>query len=451
MAAQRAGPVVTLPTLHADQVRAFWAYKRFPRFVLRAGRRWGKTALLTTIACDCAVKGGYVGWFVPEYKYSAEAFHDIADIVAPVCTASSKVDGVIRLATGGRFDFWTLLNNDRAGASRSYDLVVFDEEAFNKPSVKATWERSVEPTLLDRSGRAIFASNTNGVDPENHFYQLSEMVKEGKPGYGEHHAPTAANPLIPMRLAGESEEDHARRRLEVLAALKAEKPPLVWLQEHEADFVSWDGVAFFELAKLLELDLPVAYPARCDAVYATVDTATKTGRENDGTAVCYWALTAPGRGPHQLVLLDWDVAQIEGSLLESWLPTVFRQLEAFAVQCGARAGSQGAFIEDKASGMVLLQQAARHGWPATPINSKFTSIGKVERCLSVSGYVYRGLVKISGPAYDKVATYKGATRNHLLGQVLAFRVDDKDPNREDDALDAFVYGVAAGIGNNEGF
>jgi hypothetical protein len=69
----------------------------------------------------------------------------------------------------------------------------------------------------------------------------------------------------------------------------------------------------------------------------------------------------------------------------------------------------------------------------------------------VSGYIYRGMVKLSKLAHDKVVTYKGTTRNHLLSQVIGFRVDDKDPNRADDALDAFVYGVAVGLGGAEGF
>ena len=51
--------------------------------------------------------------------------------------------------------------------------------------------------------------------------------------------------------------------------------------------------------------------------------------------------------PHRLVILDWDVSQIEGALLETWLPTVFQQLEHLARKCRARMGSLGAMIEDK--------------------------------------------------------------------------------------------------------
>ncbi len=453
-------PVVRLPTLHADQVRAYWAYLKFPRFVFRAGRRYGKTKFLEAIVADAAFKGGKVGFFTPEVKYGAEPFLNLKAALEPLVDTSSRVEGVIRLAPTkqqdgivrqGQVDFWSLRDNELAGRGRSYDLVVFDEHAFNKPSVKDTWEKAVRPTLFDRSGRAIFASNTRGIDDDNHFFQLHQMVEAQEPGWGEWHAPTAANPLLPMRRADESEADHAIRRAEAIEEIRRENAPLVFEQEFEANFVSWAGEAFFHLDKMFENGQPVEPPAHCDAVFATIDTATKTGKDNDGTAVCYWARTMPGFGPHELVLLDWDCQQIEGSLLEAWLPTVFQRLEGFATLCKARAGSIGAFIEDKSSGMVLLQQADRRGWPAHPIDSKLTSMGKVERAISVSGYFYQGKVKITRDAHEKTSVFKGATANHFIKQVTSFRVDDKDPHRQDDLLDAMCYGVSISMGNAEGW
>lgn len=441
-------------------MRAYWAFKRYPRFVLRAGRRWGKTALIQTIACDRAVRGGYVGWFVPDYKISSEAFGEMAGWLDSVKASSSKVDGVIRTTTGGRIDFWTL-DNDRAGRSRKYDLAVCDEAAFNKANFWDVWERAIEPTLLDRAGRAIFASNTAGRDADNVFFRMwktcenvSELERDGapaKPGWGEYHAPTEANPTIPERRAGETDEEHAARHEDMMAKLRAEKPPLVFAQEHEADFVDWSGVAFFDLQKMLADGQPVDYPAHCDAVFATVDTATKTGRTNDGTAVCYWVRTLPNFGPHPLILLDWDIVQIEGALLDVWLKGVFSNLEAYAQRCRARAGSLGAMVEDKSSGMVLLQQALRHGWPAHPIDSKLTAMGKSERALSVASYVYQGQVKLSRHAHEKVVTYKNDTRNHFLSQVLGFRVGDDDKNRADDLLDCFTYAASTALGSAEGW
>ena len=216
------------------------------------------------------------------------------------------------------------------------------------------------------------------------------------------------------------------------------------------------GTSFFDVNNVLvevcasdgsKSFLPIEPSDRYDAVFATIDTAVKTGSKNDGTAVCYWAVQT--RIEQRLVLLDWDIVQIEGALLETWLPTVFQNLEAFAVQHKARMGSLGAWIEDKASGSILLQQMARRNLPARSIDSKLTSVGKDERAISVSGYIQRGMVKISRHAYDKTTIYKGKSGNHFLMQVFRFRIGVKD--QSDDLLDAFTYGVAISLGNADGF
>jgi hypothetical protein len=129
---------------------------------------------------------------------------------------------------------------------------------------------------------------------------------------------------------------------------------------------------------------------------------------------------------------------------------VFQNLEVLANDCRARMGSLGAWIEDKGSGMVLLQHAQRRGLRAHSIDSKLTAMGKTERALSASGYVHQGLVKISQHAFDKVVDYKGTTRNHLLSQVLGFRVGNRD-QVDDDALDTVSYGIAIALGNRDGF
>jgi hypothetical protein len=192
-------------------------------------------------------------------------------------------------------------------------------------------------------------------------------------------------------------------------------------------------------------------PPKCDAVFAVIDTATKTGKKNDATGVIYCARTKHGSG-HPLTILDWDAVQIEGSLLETWLPNVLGNLEALAKRCGARNGSVGAFIENKASGEILLQQAARRGLMAQEIESRLTALGKEERALSTSGYHYRGEVKITQEAWDKTVTLKGSTRNHLIAQVTGFRIGDPDADkRADDLLDCYTYSMAIALGDGGGF
>jgi hypothetical protein len=77
-------------------------------------------------------------------------------------------------------------------------------------------------------------------------------------------------------------------------------------------------------------------------------------------------------------------------------------------------------------------------------------MGKDGRALNVSGYVYRGEVKVAQEAFEKVSNYKGQTRNHLISQVCGFRVGEKTAHQMD-LLDCFTYGVGIGLGNSDGY
>lgn len=434
---------VQLPTMHGDQVRAW--NRMTNRFAVRCGRRWGKTTFGETVACDLAIKGWPVGWFAPNYKTASAAYYDMVGMLAPITLKSNKTDGVIRTQTGGSIEVWTLEDED-AGRSRRYKMVVLDEAAFGKSNVSEIWERSIEPTLLDFNGSCLALSNTNGVDRRNFFWQICNQPLLG---FKTYHAPSWANPTVPRRLPNETDAAWLERRAAAFRKLRETRSPLVYEQEYRAGFVDWSGVAFFEKAKLLEQGLPVPWPEICDQVYAIIDTATKTGKDNDGTAVIYFARTStPGLG-YPLIVLDYELQQIEGAALSTWLPNVFNRLQHLAHACRARMGVVGTFIEDKASGMVLLQQATANNWPAYPIDSKLTSLGKSERAIAASPHVYQNKVRLSGPAYDKVINYKGVTENHMLTQVLGFRVGNKD-QVDDDLLDCFAYGVVLGLGNADG-
>lgn len=421
---------VDLPPLHKGQVIIHQHKARYK--VVRCGRRWGKTHFLTSCVIDDAVRGRYAGYFAPEYKFMAEAYEQAMEIVEPLKKQSSKTEGVMRLKTGGRIDFWSL-ENEAAGRGRKYHRVVVDEAAFAKNStMSAIWQRAIKPTLLDYRGDAIVASTPNGIDPDNWFYQINTDASQG---FVVYHAPSRTNPFLPK---------------EELALLEEQNHPMVYKQEYLAEFIDWSGVAFFALEYLLQDNRPVQYPGFCDSVFAVIDSAVKSGSENDGTAVVYFAYSRFVGTP--VTILDWDIQQMEGAVLEEWLPSVQSKLEDLAVKCGARLGVSGIHIEDKASGTILIQQAERRGLPVHPIDSKLTQFGKDERAVSVSGYVYRGLVKFSDNAYNKVTQYKGSARNHLVAQLVQFRPGDKEhARRADDLLDCFTYGVAISLGDYGGF
>ncbi|AOJ69347.1 MULTISPECIES: hypothetical protein [Burkholderia] len=420
---------VKLQELHAKQADIGRAFNENRRVVIRCGRRFGKTTLLERCASKWAYNGLKVGWFGPTYKLNLPTYKRILRTIQPVVVAKSKIDQVIETRRDGCVEFWTLQDED-AGRSRFYDRVIIDEGSLVQKGLRNIWEQAIAPTLLDRKGHAVMAGTPKGIDPDNFFY---EACTDKSLGWLEFHAPTASNPMLDP---------------EAVARLKDEYPALVYQQEYLADFVDWNGAAFFSEDSLLVDGQAVDYPTRCDQVFAVVDTALKDGLEHDGTAVTYYARNIITGTP--LTILDWDVLQIEGALLESWLPTVAQRCEELAAQVGARQGSLGGWIEDKASGIVLLQQAKRRSLPFHPIEEKLVDLGKEGRALSVSGYVHRGEVKISRYAHDKVTNYKGQTRNHLISQVCGFRLGTKTPHHQD-LLDTFTYGVAISLGDSEGY
>lgn len=235
-----------------------------------------------------------------------------------------------------------------------------------------------------------------------------------------------------------------------LKAIEASVGPREWSALYQQEPVS--GGEFFSASAFLVNDQPVPIPTSVLYVFASVDTTQKGGKGRDGTGASYWAmqeLKIPGQYP--LTLLDWDLVEHEGGLLDIWFPQVFARLEELAKITKARTGSIGAFVEDKAAGSILLQQAPRHNWPMHPIDSKLTSVGKDARAINASGYINQNLVKITAPAFIKQLPFHGATRNHWLAQMTNYRVGQDGEGREDDLFDTATYGIALSLGNAAGF
>jgi hypothetical protein len=441
-----------LMQLHEGQIAAFRALQPHRYKALRCGRRFGKTDFAKLWIIDGLLQGWECAWLAPQHRTWAEVYSELAADLRLIIDRTSKQAGVMRLRTGGRLDFWTL-ENPIACRGRRYRRIVIDEAAFAKDgdntvegSMMSIFEKSIKPTLYDYGGEVLVCSNSAGKNPDNFFYNI---CTDSRYGFHEFHATTMDNPLLPKRQPNEGLEAWLERRNGLIIGLVEDNDPLVYAQEYEAKFVDWSGVAFFSREKLLVDNRPVPYPDSCDGVFAVIDTASKTGTEHNATAVTYFARTQHYGIP--LLILDWDVVQIEGAILETWLPSVFARLEQLARACHARSGSLGAWIEDKNSGTILLQQALRRGMAARSIESKLTSVGKDGRAISVSGYVHQGHVKYTEHAYNKTTVYKQKSRNHLVEQIESFRIGDKDSDREDDLFDTFCYGIAIALGNSDGF
>ena len=252
---------------------------------------------------------------------------------------------------------------------------------------------------------------------------------------------------------------------EALERIRLNVGPYVWGALYQQD-PKPRGASFFDVDDLLvphgtelgpdggPLMVPISMPTKTDLTLAVIDTAIKTGQKNDSTAVTYYAYN-PLTPQHPVQILDWDIIQIEGASQEAWLPSVIARCEELAIQCGARRSSADLFIEDKASGTVLIQQAEnearRRGGRSLvhAIDSKLTAMGKDERALSAAPYVVAGKVKITEYAFNKTKVHKGRLANHFLLQWTGFRLGASD-GASDDLLDTGTYGIAITCGNYSG-
>jgi hypothetical protein len=163
---------VRLPQLHADQ-RAVAEQTRAARFVhLRAGRRWGKSHLLARMLVEAAlVRRRTVGYFAPTYKLMLPVWEQTRRVLRAPAADEYKAERRIDTTTGGRIEFWSLDNED-AGRSRGYDLIVVDEAGLVR-NLETIWRENLIPALLDRRGRAILAGTPKGRGDFWRVYQTA--------------------------------------------------------------------------------------------------------------------------------------------------------------------------------------------------------------------------------------------------------------------------------------
>ena len=229
-----------------------------------------------------------------------EVYLDLAQMLRPIVDASSRAPPVIRLSNGGRIDFWSL-ENPIAGRGRRYRRIVIDEAAFTKDgdnrsdnSMMAHWEKGIKPTLFDYGGEALVCSNSAGRNPDNFFYNI---CTDRQYGFHEFHATTLDNPLPPKRARNESLEDwNARRarfaKISARTTTRWSMPRGIW----PTSSIGRASRSSAEKSSSLRTNrFPL--PARCDAVFAVIDTASKTGTDNDATAVTFFAVDHISQDP----------------------------------------------------------------------------------------------------------------------------------------------------------
>lgn len=205
--------------------------------VLDCGRRWGKSEELKMEMHLGASKSQRIAYCCPTNKMLAEMWRWARNTYAPVLDDKSEQEHRLELHGGGLIEFWSLDNPD-GPRGREYDLILFDEAAVI-PSGDV-WHQVLHPTLINRGGKALFASTPKGF---NWFWGLYKLGQDpAEPDWASWKLPTASNPYVPRK-----EIEFARRHT----------PLGIFSQEYEAEFIS-DASSVFrsvdEAARAIEQD-----------------------------------------------------------------------------------------------------------------------------------------------------------------------------------------------------
>lgn len=221
---------------HAGQEEIADAMLKYRYVVVRAGRRFGKSALALNLVFREALNTPGRYWVVaPEYKQAKSIYwRDLVDKFIPHELIIKKNDQElileIRTMVEGKTSIIEFKGSDNENSLRGAGLngVVLDEFAFQKEYV---WNKILSPMLVQTNGWAMFITTPNGV--ANHFKKFWDDAvaweAEGDPDWKTFHFTSYDNPLIPKENL-----DKEREKL----------VPEFFQQEYMADFAKFVGLIY---------------------------------------------------------------------------------------------------------------------------------------------------------------------------------------------------------------
>ena len=190
---------------------------------------------------------------------------------------------------------------------------------------------------------------------------------------------------------------------------------------------------------------PIEWPEFASGTFAIA--AAGFGPEPDELGVVYFSYWLHGEGHPPLVVLDWDLIQVDAGALEGWAAPVTARLGELRGEIGVVLGPDPVIaVEPEGIGSVLFEGALLRGHPVAtigeaPCEQKILAMPLPQRAVAASGHINGGRVRIARRAYEKVSNLKGVTRNHLLHQVAAFGVAGAEQQQVGVLLAAFADGV----------
>lgn len=204
---------------------------------------------------------------------------------------------------------------------------------------------------------------------------------------------------------------------------------------------------FFKEAALLvkpantEAPAPIEVPSRITGVFAAI--AGSVGPEPGTIGTVHFGLQAhDDRGPPHLIVLDWDLQDVQAETLHAIVPALLLRQAQLMAECRTLSRHVLMVLEASGIGETLLDLTLRAGLVDSDLmithESEHGAIA--DRIVKASGHVAAGRVLLSRPAHEKLLAYKGVTRNHLLAQVTAFGLS-QEKSAAGELLVAFANGV----------
>ena len=190
---------------HPGQAEIADATLKSRHVVIRAGRRFGKSALALNIVLREALHNPGRYWIIaPEYRQAKSIYwRDLVDEYIPEALIIRRNDNelILEIRTpDGNKSVIEFKGSDNENSLRGAGLkgVVLDEFAFQKPYI---WDKIVSPMLVQTNGWAVFITTPNGV--ANHFKGFwdtaVELEAEGDTDWKTFHFTSYDNPLIPRQ------------------------------------------------------------------------------------------------------------------------------------------------------------------------------------------------------------------------------------------------------------
>jgi len=182
---------------------------------------------------------------------------------------------------------------------------------------------------------------------------------------------------------------------------------------------------------------PWEMPGRFDYVFAVLDSGVKGGVEHDASAAVFFGVQRVER--RYVYILDWQTVELGAASLEAWFAGLVAQLHGYTETARVAYGAGPVFVEPAGLGELII---AKFPGDAVAVDSAIVQRGKDLRALGCEPFINGGQVRLTRPAFERVATLKGQRLNHLMAQLRGFRIGDKAAHRRaDDVLDAVCYGV----------